>query len=60
MIIGKDSALKGFSLFALIVLAIVVFVACLSQEDSSLRIIGTANILAQGTVIYLLYNKWKN
>lgn len=57
MITGKNSFIKGFSLFALLTLAIVVLIATI-LAPYNLWIAGVLNTLVYGYIIYKLYKRW--
>lgn len=60
MIVDKNSAIKGFSLFLMTIIAIILLVVCVTTADAFAICIAVINIFIQGVIVYKLYKKWES
>lgn len=59
MIVGKHSALKGFSLFFYALVTILVLI-CTCNASDAWGIVGLLNTILNSTVIFRLFKYWSN
>ena len=59
MIVGKNSALIGFSLFAWLIVAVLALIPCV-EYNTFFGIVGLINLALNGCVVYKLFTHFSN
>lgn len=58
MIVGKNSAFKGFMLFIAVVVALLSMIVCVTNGETTAMVVSFVNLALVATGCIYLFNKW--